>query len=76
MNWRTLLDDEQYAEALRSTLDFLHGEDSITNSKLRKLTGLTSDQGVTLFARATASGVLERRGVKSGTHYVLPVKPT
>ena len=66
------LDDEEYAKALRSTLDFLHREDRITNSKLRKLTGLTADQAVTLFARATASGVLERRGVTSGTHYVLP----
>ena len=76
MTGRTLLDDKQYVKALRSTLDFLHREGRIRNSTLRKLTGLTYDQAVKLFARATASGVLERHGVTSGTHYVLPVKPT
>ena len=72
MNWRTLLDDEQYAKALHSTLDFLRREDRITNSKIRTLTGLNYDQAIKFFARATATGVLERRGVAAGTHYVLP----
>ena len=30
------------------------------------------DQAIKFFARATATGVLERRGVSRGTHYVLP----
>ena len=73
---RTSLDDGQYAKALRSTLDFLRREEEVTNSKLRTLTGLNYDQAIKFFTRATGSGVLARRGVAGGTHYVLPqVKP-
>ena len=69
---RSSLSDEQYVKALRSTLDFLRREGRIKNSGLRTLTGLNYDQAIKFFARATAAGVLERRGVSAGTHYVLP----
>ena len=73
---RSSLGDEQYVKALRSTLDFLRRGGRVKNSALRTLTGLNYDQAVKFFARATASGTLERRGVAAGTHYVLPsVKP-
>jgi len=68
---RTGLDDEAYRKALRVMLKFLRQEGRITNRKLRLLTGLNCDQAVKCFERARSSGVLERRGQTSGTHYVL-----
>ena len=67
----TSLSDSNYAKALAVALGCLKIQGRITNSDVRSLTELRSDQVVRFFNRAIDEGHIERRGRLSGTHYVL-----
>ena len=47
----------------------------ITNVDVRAATGLDRTAAVRIFNRLVAEGLLERRGSRRGTHYVLPTAP-
>ncbi len=66
-----LLTDSQYSECLFATLDYLKHHGSIRNRQLRAVTGITYDQAISFFKRATNESHVMRRGISSGTHYVL-----
>ena len=68
----TSLPDQAYSRTLKVVLRFLRNEERITNSRLRSLTSLNSDQSVQFFNKAISLGELQCRGKTSGTHYVLP----
>jgi|GEM_PF-2013764 len=66
-----LLTDIQYAECLSASLTYLKRHGSIRNRQLRAVTGITYDQAISFFKRATNENHVMRRGTSSGTHYVL-----
>lgn len=66
-----LLTDSQYAECLAASIAYLKQHGSIRNRQLRAVTGITYDQAISFFKRATNESQVMRRGTSSGTHYVL-----
>ena len=50
----------------------IHG--SITNRDCRKLFGLSTDHAILLLGGLCKVGLLTRKGISSGTHYVLSGK--
>ena len=50
---------------------FLAENKTIRNQQLREITGIGYDQAIAFFNRATTEKRLLRKGVSSGTHYVL-----
>ncbi len=65
-----LLTDSQYAKCLSTTLAYLKQHGSIRNRQLRAETGITYDQAISFFKRATDELHVHRRGTSGGTHYV------
>ena len=69
-----LLPESQYADCLSATLAYLKEHGSIRNRQLRAVTGITYDQAISFFKRATAEHHVTRHGTASGTHYMLSVE--
>lgn len=66
-----LLSDNQYSECLAAARSYLQQHGSIRNRQLRAVTGLTYDQAISFFKRATTEYQIVRLGTSSGTHYIL-----
>jgi hypothetical protein len=56
-------------------LDIARRTGRVTNSTLREVSPVGSDEAREVFAMLMARGDLVRRGVKRGTHYVIPDAP-
>jgi hypothetical protein len=66
---RTALSDLQYKSALKIALRCVDAGSRLTNTTLRKATGLNYDQAIKLFSRAVIDGTLRRWGKAAGTSY-------
>ena len=66
---RRLNDFDDVAEA---AMDIVRRTGLVTNIALREVVPITSDEAREVFASLMERGALVRRGVKRGTHYVLP----
>ncbi len=66
---RHLNDFDDVAEA---AMDIVRRTGLVTNMTLREVVPITSDEAREVFASLMERGALVRRGVKRGTHYVLP----
>ena len=58
--------------AAQVALDVVRKTGRVTNMTLREVVPISSDEAREVFQSLVASGRLVRRGVKRGTHYVLP----
>ena len=67
----TTLNDEHFENCLTVAVEFLRSNGSIRNRELREVAGIGYDQAIGFFNRATVEKRLVRRGIGSGTHYVL-----
>jgi hypothetical protein len=68
---REQLTDKQYQHGWKIVEDYLRKRPSIRNRQFREITGLSYDQAINFFKRATTERRLERVGHASATHYVL-----
>jgi predicted HTH transcriptional regulator len=59
-----------------SVLKHVEQSGSITNRECRKLLGLSYDKTIYLLGALCEAGILSRKGISSGTHYVLPPEVT
>lgn len=66
----TKLSDSNYRVALKAALSLLDAGERLTNTSLRRSTGLGYDQAIAFFNRAISDGNLHRLGRSSATHYV------
>jgi hypothetical protein len=60
----------------QAALDLARRTGRVTNMTLREVAPITSDEAREVFQLLLDRGDLVRRGVKRGTHYVLPEPPT
>lgn len=67
----TKLTDEQFESCWKTAKAFLSKNKSIRNQQLREITGIGYDQAIGFFNGAVSRKCLLRKGVSSGTHYVL-----
>jgi hypothetical protein len=67
----TRLTDEQFSRSWKVAEAFLSKNRTIRNQQLREIAGIGYDQAISFFNRAVAEHRLKRKGVGSGTHYVL-----
>ena len=67
----TKLTDGQFESCWKTTKAFLSKNKTIRNQQLREITGIGYDQAIGFFNRAVSEKRLLRKGVSSGTHYVL-----
>lgn len=63
---------EDLAEVKRAAIDIAAKTGRVTNTALRELVHITPEQARQVFNILLDEGALVRRGVKRGTHYVLP----
>lgn len=67
----TTLSSERVSEVESLVETFLKQHDSITNRKLREISGVNYDQAIYFFNLMVDRGQLQRTGKASGTKYVL-----
>lgn len=67
----TKLTNEQFESCWKTALVFLSKNKTIRNQQLREITGIRYDQAIAFLNRAVIEKRLLRKGVSSGTHYVL-----
>lgn len=67
----TRLTDQQFETCWKTAKTFLATNSKIRNQQLRELTGIGYDQAIAFFNRAVTEKRLLRKGVSSGTHYLL-----
>ena len=63
---------ESFDEVPQAALDIARRTGRVTNISLREVAPITSDEAREVFKALIERGELVRRGVKRGTHYVLP----
>jgi predicted HTH transcriptional regulator len=68
---RTTLLEAQTAQVEKAVRIYLRQHESITNRKLRELTGIGYDQAIFFFAEMVKANRLSRIGTGSATKYVL-----
>jgi hypothetical protein len=61
-----------FDELAEAALDIARRTGRVTNGALREVVPITSEEGREVFRELMERGQLVRRGVKRGTHYVLP----
>jgi hypothetical protein len=61
-----------FEEVAQAALDIARRTGRVTNMSLREVVPITSEEARAVFQSLMAEGQLARRGVKRGTHYVLP----
>lgn len=66
---RTTLSESEYSHALEAARAFLDEGGWLTNTVIRQRAGLTYDQAIRFFKRATEAGVLVREGKAQATRY-------
>lgn len=62
-------------DPVETIIDHLKRRRLITNRECRRLLGLSYDQVIFVLGEMCKVGLLVRKGVSSGTHYVLSVSP-
>ncbi len=67
----TKLTNEQFESCWKTAKAFLSKNKTIRNQQLREIAGIGYDQAIGFFNRAVTEKRLLRKGVSSGTHYVL-----
>lgn len=67
----TKLTEEQFEICWKVANAFLSTNKTIRNQQLREIAGIGYDQAIGFFNRAITEKRLMRKGVSSGTHYVL-----
>jgi hypothetical protein len=67
----TRLTNEQYSRCWKVAEAFLSENKTVRNQQLREIAGVGYDQAISFFKRAVTEKRLVRKGVGSGTHYVL-----
>jgi hypothetical protein len=67
----TKLTNEQYERCWKVAEEFLSNNKIIRNQQLREIAGIGYDQAITFFKRAVEEKRLVRKGMGSGTNYVL-----
>ena len=67
----TTLTNEQYDRCWKLAEAFLFKNRTIRNQQLRQIAGVGYDQAIEFFKRAVTEKRLVRKGVGSGTKYVL-----
>ena len=67
----TRLTNEQFESCWKTALDFLSKNKTIRNQQLREIAGIGYDQAIGFFKRAVAEKRLLRKGIGSGTHYMV-----
>ena len=67
----TSLTGQQFETCWTAVKAFLTENNKIRNQQLREISGIGYDQAIAFFNRALADKRLLRKGVSSGTHYVL-----
>lgn len=65
------LTNEQFDRCWKILRAFLSKHKTIRNQKLRELAEIGYDQAIEFFNRAVSEKFLLRKGVSSGTHYVM-----
>ena len=65
------LNEEQLREVEQITMKFLQLNPSITNRKLRQISGVNYDQAIFFFNHMLRKRRLKRVGVSSSTKYIL-----
>jgi hypothetical protein len=61
-----------FDEVAQAALDIARRTGTVTNTALREVVPITSEEARNVFRALMDRGELARRGVKRGTHYVLP----
>lgn len=69
---KTTLSEREYADALQAACAFLDEGGWLTNTVIRQRAGLTYDQAIRFFKRATDAGALVREGKAQATRYRRP----
>lgn len=67
----TKLTNDQYERCWKVARAFLSKNNTLRNKQLREIAGVGYDQAIGFFNRAVIEKRLLRKGVGSGTHYVL-----
>ena len=67
---RSSLSAAEYAQCVQIAADYVARNKSISNRELREAAGISYDQAIYFFKRATEEKRLFRKGKGSGTHYV------
>lgn len=67
----TKLTNEQFERCWKVANAFVSKNKTIRNQQLREIAGIGYDQAIGFFKRAVSEKRLLRKGVGSGTHYVL-----
>jgi len=65
----TVLKEEEINKVKTLVMQYLKDNDCITNSKLRKLSGINYDQAIYFFKEMINQNMLNRLGNGSGTYY-------
>lgn len=65
------LTEEEFESCWETAKVFLSKNKTIRNQQLREITCIGYDQAIAFFNRAVTEKRLLRKGVSSGTHYVL-----
>lgn len=61
----------EVSDPIRAVVEYATVNGSITNRECRRLLGVSYDHSVRLLKELCTAGALSRRGMSSGTHYVL-----